>query len=125
MVRPAYYAGPKLNTRRASHACERVTWQNASTGQYEDVVIVAGGFNDDQNLNSVEFLFLKDPSSGWTVGPDMPWEAYGQTMVEYQVSISPTFYKQIFVRKSIEQLFCTYGLGLYFLAKGNWHKSCL
>ena len=28
-----------------------------------------------------------------------------------------------FVQKSIEQLFCTYSLGLYFLPKGNWRKA--
>ena len=87
--RNEWYAGPKLNTSRDSHSCEKITWQNASTGQYEDVVIVAGGFYDDiRYLNSVKFLFLNDPNAGWTVGPDMPWVAYGQTMVEYQVLIS-------------------------------------
>jgi hypothetical protein len=85
----------KLTTGRSSHACERVTWQNPSTGQSEDVVVVAGGFNYSRILNSVEFLFLNDPNVGWTFGPDIPQKAVGQVMIEYQVSISPTFYVQL------------------------------
>ena len=34
------------------------------------------------------------------------------------------FTRSFFVQKSFEQLFCTYALGLYFLAQGNWRKSC-
>jgi hypothetical protein len=38
----------------------------------------------------------------------------------HQVSISPIFYEQLFHMK----VFCTYYLGLYFLEKGFWCKSC-
>ena len=44
-------------------------------------------------------------------------QCYFDFMRSEKASIAPTFYKQLFVRKSFEQLLCIYDLGLYFFGK--------
>ena len=68
--------GPELKKGRVSHACGVLNWLNQDTGAMEKVVVVAGGFYEDdtieQYLASVELLYLKQDgdlsSATWVPG---------------------------------------------------------
>ena len=44
---------------------------NPTSGQEEEVVVVAGGYNA-RLLTSTELLVLKNPESGFEMGPEIP-----------------------------------------------------
>jgi len=44
---------------------------NPTSGQEEEVFVVAGGYNG-RLLTSTELLALKNPESGFEIGPEIP-----------------------------------------------------
>ena len=67
--------GPSLRFARYSHSCGKMELDG------EVVIIVAGGYNDEQALNSVEILRPNKTEEGWIHGPDLPCKMYDSCMV--------------------------------------------
>ena len=81
--------GPSLLTPRGDLTCGILMWRNPDSNILEKIVVAAGGYNDSDNLNSVELLYLNDDAidGGWVVGPDLPKDSYKATMVEYNNTV--------------------------------------
>ena len=85
VIQNKWIAGPKLAIPRYYYACGVINWKNQTSGNFEKVVVVAGG--EGPNDKSVELLFLNDfekYNSGWKVGPNLPLGGDGQAMAEFK-----------------------------------------
>jgi hypothetical protein len=84
-------SGPPLQTPRAFHSSGILNWNNPETGELEKMIVVAGGVdNNGTFLSSVELLNLGQSdwsASGWRTGPELIFESYKSTMVEFQGSV--------------------------------------
>ena len=69
--------GPTLKAGRRSHSCGKIKSHSHSS---EFNVIVAGGWNGDDAMTSVEILDVG--SSEWRLGPSLQFGIYGSSMVE-------------------------------------------
>ena len=77
-------SGPKLPQDRNGASCSILNWLNNVTGQYEKVVVVAGG----DNLASSNLLFLDDFESGWVKdGSSLPENSFVGQMIEFEDSV--------------------------------------
>ena len=87
-----WISGPELNVARRYHSCGIMNWKNPKSNSVEQVVVAAGGqtvrrFSGDQlglQLSSVEQLFVEDLKSGWTIGPDLPFNISTAAIVEFE-----------------------------------------
>jgi hypothetical protein len=88
LIQNNWVAGPMLASPRMWHSCGVMNWKNDSTGIFEKVVVVSGGYDKQgSQLNSVELLFINDferYNSGWKVGPNSPVRVDGSAMIEFQ-----------------------------------------
>jgi hypothetical protein len=88
IVKNTWMAGPLLAIPRRYHSCGVMNWKNEISGNFEKVVVVSGGYDNQGNqLNSVELLFInyfEKNNSGWKAGPSIPVKVDGPAMVEFQ-----------------------------------------
>ncbi len=88
VIKNKWVAGPMLAIPRLWYSCGVMNWKNDTTGIFEKVVVVSGGYDKQgSQLNSVELLFINDfekYNSGWKVGPNIPIKVDGPAMVEFQ-----------------------------------------
>ena len=82
-----WFPGPDLITERKSCSCSTVNWKNPSNGDSDKVVVIAGGYNNRIDLDSVELLYMNDISKGWQPGPKMPYAVYHAILVQYKESV--------------------------------------
>ena len=67
--------GPRTKFARYSHSCGKMELDG------EVVLIVAGGYDGKQALNSVEILQPNKTEERWIPGPDLPCKIYDSCMV--------------------------------------------
>ncbi len=71
--------GPELKNKRRSHSCGKIRRNKESQ---EMSIIVAGGYNGNSYLSSVEIL--DEGSNEWQTGPELPFGIWLFQMVEDQ-----------------------------------------
>jgi hypothetical protein len=81
-VNEKFSSGPTLNSVRSYHGCGKIK----SIDTFENYIIVAGGKNGFNNLDSTEIL--EPGSSEWKLGPKLPVQIANVSSVEDQVSNS-------------------------------------
>jgi hypothetical protein len=71
--------GPELKNKRRSHSCGKIRRNKESQ---EMSIIVAGGYNGNSYLSSVEIL--DEGSNEWQTGPELPFGIAWSQMIEDQ-----------------------------------------
>jgi N-acetylneuraminic acid mutarotase len=81
-VNEKFSPGPTMNSARSYHGCGKIK----SIDTFDDFIIVVGGYNGSSHLDSTEIL--EPGSNEWKMGPKLPSQITGTTIVEDQVSNS-------------------------------------
>jgi len=87
--------GPSIKMETGDLSCGLLTSKNPDTNKVEKVIVAIVNL---PTSSSVELLFLDEDGSNkeeWVAGPELPVHARGSRIIEFQVSISSTFYARL------------------------------
>ncbi len=79
--------GSSLNIPRSGFSCGILKWQNPDTNNLENILVVAGGYDENGISSSVELAFLNNNTFVWEKGPSLPKPIAEGTMIAFESSV--------------------------------------